>query len=320
MRSQHTVSKNYKIKARNFLPLTLQNQIKAQVSVNQHRFVEQILRQGSSLFSPLFAHSQCLSAKMEQQDIEQIGCHGESCPIQTEQTAQAEDKERGFAAQDKGNPQLAQSKQSKERYKVKRRSNEMSESSNEVRPPKRISPNYFVAVQITDPQIHSVAKRIQDGILQASDVDISSTRIPPIKFHITLMVMHLEDEDAVKKAETTLEKLGPILSSKLGDREVTLEFKGLSVFGGGRVVFSPPQPSPSLDDLHMIAEEVVTQMRENGISSTDREEKQLHPHLTLFKFKNDKHLFRQERFPGEEHHEDNGHELVNREVSWGGAS
>ena len=37
-----------------------------------------------------------------------------------------------------------------------------------------------------------------------------------------------------------------------------LEFQGLSVFGGGRVVFTPPLPSQGLDDLRSIAGTVAS--------------------------------------------------------------
>ncbi|RUS79038.1 hypothetical protein EGW08_013195 [Elysia chlorotica] len=265
------------------LPVALQSQIKAQVSENANSFIRQILSGDKSCTAASLTHPQLAYLKMTETSTQELGYVQELNPKEEEEeetSCSRETKcslEKGIAKKSKG----------------KRRRNQVSESSEEFPAQKRKSPNYFVAVQITDPQIHSIAKEIQEKILAASEVDISSTKIDPATFHITLMVMHLESEEAVRRAEEALEKLGQILGSKLPDTEPVVEFKGLSVFGGGRVVFTPPQPSPGLDSLTSIAEETVIQMKENGIYSTDHDNKVFRPHLTLFKFKDNKQLFKQ---------------------------
>ncbi|GFR63000.1 A-kinase anchor protein 7 isoform gamma [Elysia marginata] len=275
--------------AKYYLPVTLQNKIKAKVSENPNYFIQQILT-GANCYTRL---PFLPGLKMAQADTNKSGC--------PEELKSKEEEEKSHGSE-----------------------------TNTLSAPKSAN------------KIHSTAKEVQEKVLEASEVDISSTRIEPATFHITLMVMHLEDEAAVKRAEETLEKIGPILASKFGDTDVTVEFKGLSVFGGGRVVFTPPQPSAGLDSLKSIAEEAAMVMKENGIHSTDRENKVFHPHLTLFKFKDDKHLFKQGirkikeslYAPFKEEHfgfqkissiqlcqmgekREDGYYAVNKEITWG---
>ncbi|XP_005099288.1 A-kinase anchor protein 7 isoform X2 [Aplysia californica] len=156
---------------------------------------------------------------------------------------------------------------------------------------RKTRPNYFVAVQVSDPQISDVAKKIKKGIQDAATVDYDAAFIGTEKFHITLMVMHLANEEEVQRAAESLDQCVPAVKTLLSGQALALEFEGLSAFSGGRVLYACLNESEGFTQLHQIAEEVTKQMEERGIVSTDCRAWQ--PHMTLMKFQGDKRLLRQ---------------------------
>uniref|UniRef100_A0A0B6Z9B0 A-kinase anchor protein 7-like phosphoesterase domain-containing protein n=1 Tax=Arion vulgaris TaxID=1028688 RepID=A0A0B6Z9B0_9EUPU len=132
-------------------------------------------------------------------------------------------------------------------------------------------------------KIYAVAKKIQAGIQKAAVVDFHKAFVGEEKFHITIIVMHLSNEEEVKKAAESLEKCVPPILERTSGQCVVIDFEGLSSFDGGRVLFASLKATEGLDHLHYIADEVTNQMRNNGIVSTDRPDKEFNPHLTLMK-------------------------------------
>ncbi|XP_059140390.1 A-kinase anchor protein 7-like isoform X2 [Physella acuta] len=147
---------------------------------------------------------------------------------------------------------------------------------------KRTRPNYFVAVQITDPEIYKVAKKVQSDVADNSKADITKAIIGTEKFHITLMVMHLKNLEDVQLASQTLDNCVLEIHEKIEGQQVTLDFEGLSAFNGGRVLFATLKSTQGLQHLHVISGEVHRLMGESGILSTDQ--RAFNPHLTLIKF------------------------------------
>ncbi|KAH9498197.1 A-kinase anchor protein 7 isoforms alpha and beta [Bulinus truncatus] len=156
---------------------------------------------------------------------------------------------------------------------------------------KKQSPNYFIAVQITDPEIHCIAKKVQTAIQDGYEFSIASTIIGSEKFHITLMVMHLANKEDRQRAAVTLDKCVPSILEKTCGQKMMLHMEGVSAFSGGRVVFAGLKPSEGLDHLQFISDEVHRHMNEEGIFTTDKRS-DFHPHMTLIKFKGDKKLLK----------------------------
>ncbi|CAL1539675.1 unnamed protein product [Lymnaea stagnalis] len=157
---------------------------------------------------------------------------------------------------------------------------------------KRKRPNFFVAVQITDAEIHSAAKLVQSAIQDSCKCDIQAAVVGSEKFHITLMVMNLSNEEELTKATDTLDNcVSPILERTSGE-QVTLPIEGVSAFNGGKVLFAQVKQSSGLDYLQFMADEVDRQMEENGISSTDIPKRPFQPHMTLLKFGQKRDLYK----------------------------
>ncbi|KAI8778255.1 A-kinase anchor protein 7 isoform X1 [Biomphalaria glabrata] len=156
---------------------------------------------------------------------------------------------------------------------------------------KKKRPNYFVAVQITDPEIHEVAKKVQTAIQSSYDFNIDLAMVGSEKFHITLMVMHLANQEEVERASAALEKCVSTILVKTSGQQVKLQMEGVSAFGGGRVVFAGLKPSHDFDHLHFMSDEVHKNMAEEGIFTTDTRS-EFNPHMTLVKFNGDRKLLK----------------------------
>ena len=71
----------------------------------------------------------------------------------------------------------------------------MNKSGGKKAKSKKVSvpPNYFVAIPVSNPLIHSAATLIQNGVVEA-DSNFQSAMVSVAKLHVTLMVMRLEDD------------------------------------------------------------------------------------------------------------------------------
>jgi len=146
-------------------------------------------------------------------------------------------------------------------------------------------PNYFVAVQISNPQISSVAKIVQQNIKDQTNC-YDKNCIATEKFHITLMVLNLTTEEEIKRVSNVLDTLSENLLVTFSGQPIELEFEGVSVFGGGRVMYACLKENVGSQRLHHIAGELSKHMEEEDICNTDN--KEWHPHLTLWKYQGNK--------------------------------
>jgi len=131
---------------------------------------------------------------------------------------------------------------------------------------------------------------IQEAIKKNSSKDYSDAFIGVEKFHITLMVMCLKDDQEIKRASACLQECQTVLAS-LASGSICLDFNGLDVFGKGRVLFSPPSDSDGMSRLRKMKDFVQEQMENSNILLTDVK-REWNPHLTLMKFTRSKSLLR----------------------------
>ncbi|EDO35340.1 predicted protein, partial [Nematostella vectensis] len=156
---------------------------------------------------------------------------------------------------------------------------ESGEESTEIKErPKKITPNYFLAVRVSNPSIHTAAKVIQDSIVNHNK-QLEPAIIPTGTLHITLMVMHL-DPDQVDKAIAALASSRTELAPYMQDNSPTMTFDGLGHFKH-EVLFAKIKEEEEVKTLKEIAEVLKTNFGKEGIVSTD--DRPLSPHLTLVK-------------------------------------
>ena len=144
--------------------------------------------------------------------------------------------------------------------------------------PKRMQPNFFLAVRIHNPQIHAGIKVIQDSIATHSK-ELKPAFVSLATLHVTLMVMHLEDAEEIQKAGKVLHQCKTSLESILAKSDVMIRFSGLGHFGH-RVLYAKLEEEGS--DFLKSVEEIVREIfTKEGIPSTDSRE--YNPHMTVMK-------------------------------------
>ncbi|CAH3039267.1 unnamed protein product [Porites lobata] len=145
--------------------------------------------------------------------------------------------------------------------------------------PKRIIPNYFIAIRVSNPVIHSGVKIVQDSIV-SHDENLKPALIPLATLHLTLLVLHLEDEEKIQKATEVLHQCRTSLEPVLLNSALTLNFAGLDNFRH-QVLFVKLCGEEGIVRLNTVANVVRDTFAKEGIPSTDSRE--FSPHLTVMK-------------------------------------
>ncbi|XP_046327709.2 uncharacterized protein LOC124111879 [Haliotis rufescens] len=153
--------------------------------------------------------------------------------------------------------------------------------------PRKPTPNYFVAVQITNPQIHSGLSQVQQEVM-AVNHKMREVMIKLPTLHITLMVINLQTEEDIARASAALSESGSEVRERFKTLPV-LEVAGLGTFRN-QVVFAKVSPGDALDDLTHIHGCVTDKMAGHGVVST--ETRGLTPHITIMKMSMAKPAFR----------------------------
>ncbi|XP_074654994.1 A-kinase anchor protein 7-like isoform X2 [Tubulanus polymorphus] len=142
---------------------------------------------------------------------------------------------------------------------------------------KRIRPNYFVALQVTNPQIHSALSDVQAQIL-AKCPEIEEAMVDIKTLHVTVMVLHVEKcEESFNRLKMAMDNCQSRIDQELGGQSLEITFKGLGHFKHN-VLFASPVENENLLRLRKTAE-----FKAQNISSTDRDGKVFRPHLTILK-------------------------------------
>ncbi|KAM9356055.1 uncharacterized protein KZ484_014079 isoform 5-T5 [Pholidichthys leucotaenia] len=140
-------------------------------------------------------------------------------------------------------------------------------------------PNYFVSIPITNTQISTAVAEVQEAILQ-QEPRLIKAMIPVPTLHITLLVMHLSNQEQVDLAAAALAQTEPSLAELLGGRDLVLPFSGINHFRK-EVVFVSLAAGPHRDTLDRLAELLRSRFEEQGLLQGDC--RGFEPHLTIMK-------------------------------------
>ncbi|KAM9840669.1 uncharacterized protein akap7 [Aulostomus maculatus] len=140
-------------------------------------------------------------------------------------------------------------------------------------------PNYFVSIPITNTQISSAVKEIQEAVLE-QEPRLAKAMIPVPTLHITLLVTHLATQEQVNQAATLLAQVEPSLAQLLGRQDLVLPFSGISHFRK-EVVFVGLAPGQHRHTLDSLAELLRSRFEEQGLLEGDN--RGFEPHLTIMK-------------------------------------
>ncbi|XP_046393489.1 A-kinase anchor protein 7-like [Ischnura elegans] len=145
-------------------------------------------------------------------------------------------------------------------------------------------PNFFVAIQVTNPEIHKAVRVVQDLVTSKKPL-YKSVLIKLITLHITLCTLCLPGNDDIRRAKNALRNIEKDVKETLKNNPVTLKFKGIGSFKN-EVVFAKVEPGEPLTQVKNIHSGLLKALIDEGLLVTD----DFTPHLTIMKMSRDKSL------------------------------
>ncbi|NXG97654.1 AKA7G protein, partial [Loxia leucoptera] len=152
---------------------------------------------------------------------------------------------------------------------------DLAQEQSKKRP--RESPNYFVAIPITDDQILDRIEDVQELIL-SKEPNLSRALLPVQTMHLTIIVAHLGTEE-VKKAVLALKQSKTKVEDILQGKDLNLRFHGIGEFNNQVLYVKMLEEDQKM--LNRIAEAVEECFIEMNLNISGR--KDFKPHLTFLK-------------------------------------
>ncbi|NXL99847.1 AKA7G protein, partial [Tyrannus savana] len=152
---------------------------------------------------------------------------------------------------------------------------------------KQYQPNYFISLPITNPKITVSIQAVQDAIIQ-KDQRLSKAMVRSGSLHVTMLVMHLSNEEEISTAVDALSDSKVFVEDLLRGKRVHLSFQGIDHFKN-QVGFVKLAENTTV--LMEIAETMKKIFQEKGILAG--EERVFQPHLTFMKLSKSTELRKQ---------------------------
>ncbi|XP_052640322.1 A-kinase anchoring protein 7 isoform X7 [Harpia harpyja] len=154
---------------------------------------------------------------------------------------------------------------------------------------KQYQPNYFISLPITNPEITGSIQAVQDAIIQ-KDQRLSKAMVQSGSLHVTMLVMHLSNEEEISIAVGALSDSKDFVEDRLKGKTVDLSFQGIDHFKN-EVGFVKLAENDHTTILAEIAETMKKIFQEKGIFAG--EERAFKPHLTFMKLSKSTQLRKQ---------------------------
>ncbi|KFO77639.1 A-kinase anchor protein 7 isoform gamma, partial [Cuculus canorus] len=154
---------------------------------------------------------------------------------------------------------------------------------------KQYQPNYFISLPITNPKITSSIQAVQDAIIQ-KDQRLSKAMVRSGSLHVTMLVMHLSNEEEISVAVGALSDSKDFVEDILKGKTVDLSFQGIDHFKN-EVGFVKLAKNDHAAILTEIAETMKKIFQEKGILAG--EGRAFKPHLTFMKLSKSTQLRKQ---------------------------
>ncbi|XP_016060459.1 PREDICTED: A-kinase anchor protein 7 [Miniopterus natalensis] len=159
---------------------------------------------------------------------------------------------------------------------------EENECEDQIRKKKKknkdYQPNYFLSIPITNKEITRGIKILQSAVIK-QDERLAKAMCSDGSFHITLLVMKLNEHEVNKGIDALLE-LKPSIEEILQGKRLILSFEGIDTFNN-QVGFVKLAEGDHMNPLLEIAEAAKMTFQEKGILAGDS--RSFKPHLTFMK-------------------------------------
>ncbi|XP_074062333.1 uncharacterized protein LOC141501859 [Macrotis lagotis] len=153
------------------------------------------------------------------------------------------------------------------------------EEEKKSKKPKRDTPNYFVAIPVTNDQILDKIEDVQEFIYN-KEPELLKALIPVQTMHITIITAHLKTEQDVQRAVSALEQSKVYVVELLEGKRLNMTFHGIGQFSN-QVIYVKMSGEQEQQLLSRIAEVVEKSFQEMNIDITGS--KDFRPHLTFLK-------------------------------------
>ncbi|XP_077019019.1 A-kinase anchoring protein 7 isoform X2 [Tamandua tetradactyla] len=164
---------------------------------------------------------------------------------------------------------------------------------NEIKKIKRklkgYQPNYFLSIPITNKEITSGIKTLQNEIIQ-QDGRLARAMVGVGALHVTVLVMQLLNKEEVSAGIDALWELKPSVEEILQGQRWPLPFQGIGTFGN-QVAFVQLAEGEHVQTLLEIAEAAKRTFQQKGILAG--ESRSFRPHLTFMKLSKARGLHKQ---------------------------
>ncbi|KAM6210853.1 uncharacterized protein WM294_001162 isoform 2-T2 [Sarcoramphus papa] len=140
------------------------------------------------------------------------------------------------------------------------------------------TPNYFVAIPITDDQILDRIEDVQELIF-TKEPDLLRALLPVQTMHLTIIVAHLGTEEEVKKAVLALKQSKTKVEAILQGKDLNMTFHGIGQFNNQVIYVKMSEEDQKM--LSRIAEAVEECFIEMNLDISGS--KDFKPHLTFLK-------------------------------------
>ncbi|XP_042214077.1 uncharacterized protein LOC121860777 isoform X2 [Homarus americanus] len=144
---------------------------------------------------------------------------------------------------------------------------------------KNVRANYFLAIQVTNADIHKAIVKVQEDMM-ASYEFLARSFVDVATSHLTLLVAHIDTEESLTVAQSAVEECCSRVMEEVRAKPILLTFSGVSNFSN-QVVFAQLVEDEEYHRLLKFAESVRNVFSEKGVCMPDT--KALNPHLTISK-------------------------------------
>lgn len=155
-----------------------------------------------------------------------------------------------------------------------------SKKSKSTKSARSSRPNYFVAIQVDNINVHRKAKRVQDH-LRIQEPNVEQLLVEIATLHITLLVLRVNDgDDSLQRAKDSLSRSHEAVTDDLQATPLVLHFEGLDHFRN-EVLYVKTIGEDSVSRLKALAQVCREEFKKANLDLTEGTE--FMPHLTLAK-------------------------------------
>ena len=153
-------------------------------------------------------------------------------------------------------------------------------------------PNYFLAIQVKNPQIRMNASLMQKHVIETNP-KLTKALIKQNSFHLTLKILHLKNNTEIEHVKSAFVKTIEKYRQNFTNEKLYLDFQGIGDFFE-QIIYAKLENEEVVNTrLNPIIEEISKKITKSGVRIVNQENWK--PHLTLVDLRKVKKLRKEAR-------------------------